>query len=143
MATLLTVAAVTAAVTAPAPRKKSRRESIEFPLSSVTGCGFGAGHLGFSCGAHAGFAHQRHFEVGLRNPEIAQRFDIAVHAGNLGTRIGEQLEHADDHAVGARLILLGDAFAQRHYFVTIVLRNVETGTVALVGLAHFGAGVYG
>ena len=41
-------------------------------------------------------------QIGLGDPEVAQRLDIGVDARDLLARVGEQLEHADQHAVVAQ-----------------------------------------
>ena len=64
-----------------------------------------------------------------------------VDAGHLGARVGEQFEHADQHAVVAQHVLLGDALAQRHEFVAVLFRHAPGAAVVAVGLAHLGARV--
>src|SRR5574343_938020 len=101
MATRLTAVAETAAVSAPAPRKKLRLENIVKTPDSVGRCTAArAGHRGRgSSAAEAGLADECHVEVRLGDPEIAQCLDRGVNAGDLGSGIGQQLEHADEHAV--------------------------------------------
>ena len=50
-------------------------------------------------------AGQRGLQVGLGDPEVAQRFDVAGDARHLLAGIGEQFEDADEHAVVAKQVL--------------------------------------
>ena len=109
---MLTDAAVTAAATA-----------------GASGCGRASGRR------QAGFADESHVEVGLRKPEVALGLDGGVDAGDLQTRVGEQLEDADQHAVVAQQVLLGDLLAQRHDLVLVVARDVVGGAPRAVSLA--------
>ena len=66
--------------------------------------GFGR-HRGARCGVQAGLTDQGHVEVGLRDPEITQRLDGGVDAGDLRAGIGEQFEDADDNPLSTKLAL--------------------------------------
>ncbi len=55
------------------------------------------------------------------------------------SRVGEQLEDADQHAVVAQHVFVEHTFSQRHDLVEVVPRDVVRRAVRAVGLAHFGA----
>lgn len=98
-------------------------------------------------------AHLAHGDVGRQlGPACRARHRAAVGAGHgelmavdvdLRARVGRQLEDADQHAVVAKLLLVGDAPGQRHQLVAVVAGNVERAAVQAVGLPHLGAGAEG
>ena len=108
--------------------------------------GFGGGSGGRCGQAGRGAASrpdQGLVECGLGQPEVAQGFDGGVDAGDLQPRVGEQFEHADEHAVVAQQVLVQDALTQRHDLVTVVAGDVPGRAVGAVGFTHFAAGVDG
>src|SRR3990167_2226654 len=120
MATRLTVAAATAPPVRPSAWRKLLLELMNASKSRVDG-----------------LANQSHLQVALSQPEISQSIDVAIDRRDLLAGIGQQVEHADEHAVVAKLVLFGDALAQRHYLVAVMAGNVMSAAVAQVGLAPF------
>ena len=79
-------------------------------------------------------------EIGVGDPEIAQRFDRCGDRGDLLARVDQELEHADQHGVVAQDVLVRDALAQREDDVAIAACDLVRRAVRGEPLAHFGAG---
>src|SRR6185436_20598875 len=100
-------------LTAAAPRKAApaRKKSLRFDMRFLSVAGGRFGGSGWRRHGGAGprrAAGQCGLEVGLGDQEVAQCQHVVGHATDLLTRIGEQLEHTDEHAVVAQQVLLGD-----------------------------------
>src|SRR5688572_24818190 len=79
---------------------------------------------------------ERHLQVGLGDPEVPQRLDVAVHGRDLFARIREKLENAGQHAVVAKQDLFRDPLAQWHDLIAVVLGQVERSAVGAVRFPH-------
>src|SRR5438132_14369965 len=112
IATRLTAAAATAVVSAPAPVRKFLRFVISIPLlslcrPSVTGCfatttGRGRGHhRGGRLAGHGGC------QCGVGEPELLVGVDGCDDTRYLLAGVGQQFEHADQHAVVAQHVFFG------------------------------------
>src|SRR3569623_443565 len=128
-----------ATAAAPPNLKKSRLEAIKI-LSVSAHRVDRRGRDGSDC-SFIRCAGQCHPHVGIGEPEIALRLDGGVHRRDLRTRVGQQLEHADQHAVVAILVFLGDALLQWHHLVAQVAGDGVLALLHGIGLAHLGTRV--
>src|SRR5687767_12854212 len=108
IATRLTVEAATAAPAAAVPARK-RRRLVVMGMCSVGGsvaatAAAGGDGTRLHREATGGLADQGRLQRSIGQPEIALRFDRLHDAADLLSRIGEQLEHADQHPVVAKLV---------------------------------------
>ena len=79
-----------------------------------------------------GLAYQRGLQSRLGQPELLQRRDGAHDAGGLRARIGQQLEHADQHAVVAQQVFLADALLRGQDVIAVVRSHIPGGAVGRI-----------
>ena len=85
---------------------------------------------------------QGRFKIGLRDPECLLGVDGIGDCLRLFAGVGQQFEHADQHAVVAQLIFVGDFFTQGDHLVAVAAGDVVGAAVVAVALARFAAGIH-
>jgi hypothetical protein len=61
------------------------------------------------------------------------------HTGDVVPRVGQQLEHTNQHGVVAQHVFIGHGLAQRHNLVAVMPGQVVAGAVGRILVRNWGA----